>query len=204
MQFFFSLSLASRNISKLNFDVFAIPCHVPTPTARILPPSQAPSPAPKIATIWTYPIPSCYLLRLYQSNWMKTRCWWYTRGWIVGNSGPLQRTFQLWRSNPLWYMHPILVEDCQASGGSCGRDCGCCLDSQRANSLAGALGAGHCTMECGCCSKFRGFELNQRDKDFLVDCFSFDHLYDTMDHQENPYQHRICLVAIWGLSLNDS
>jgi hypothetical protein len=44
------------------------------------------------------------------------RGWWYTRGWILGNSGPLRRGFQLWRSNPSWHMHPVLVEDCKARG----------------------------------------------------------------------------------------
>ncbi|KAI2735821.1 hypothetical protein DTO013E5_3715 [Penicillium roqueforti] len=27
---------------------------------------------------------------------------------------------------------------------------------------------------------------------------------DTMDHQVDPYQRRICLVYIWGLSVDDS
>ncbi|KAJ5385595.1 hypothetical protein N7517_003506 [Penicillium concentricum] len=68
---------------------------------------------------------------LYQDNWMWTRAWWYARGWIIGNSGPLQRAFELWRSNSSWYMHLVLVEDCKSRGGCCGRDCGCCLDSTR-------------------------------------------------------------------------
>jgi hypothetical protein len=155
---------------------------------------------------WASDIPSFEkkISRLHQKNWMRTRYWWYTRGWIIGNSGPLQRAFELWRSNHLWYMHPILIEDCKSRGGCCGRDCGCCLDPQRTNSLAGALGAGHCTLKCGCCSKSRGFELNGKNESFLVDRFSFDHQYDTMDHQNDPYQRRICLVAIWGLSVDDS
>lgn len=141
---------------------------------------------------------------LYQDNWMQTRAWWYARGWIIGNSGPLQRAFELWRSNSLWYMHPILVEDCKSRGGCCGRDCGCCLDAQRANSSAGALGVGHCTLECGCCIRSRGFELSEEREKYLVDRFSFDNRLDTMDHQVDPYQHRICLVSIWGLSVDDS
>lgn len=27
--------------------------------------------------------------RLKQKNWIRTRSWWWVRGWIVGNSGPL-------------------------------------------------------------------------------------------------------------------
>ncbi|CDM32051.1 unnamed protein product [Penicillium roqueforti FM164] len=111
---------------------------------------------------------------LYQENWMLTRAWWYTRGWIIGNSRPLQREFELWRSNPLWYMHPILVEDCKSRNGCCGRDCGCCLDAQCANSSAGALGMGHCTLECGCCIRSRGFELSEEREKFLLDRFSSD------------------------------
>ncbi|CRL28296.1 unnamed protein product [Penicillium camemberti] len=141
---------------------------------------------------------------LYEDNWMHTRAWWYTRGWIIGNSGPLQRAFELWRSNSSWYMHPILVEDCKSRGGCCGRDCGCCLDAQRANSSAGALGVGHCTLECGCCIRSRGFELSKEREKYLVDRFSFDNRLDTMDHQVDPYQRRICLASIWGLSVDDS
>ncbi|KOS43446.1 hypothetical protein ACN38_g5649 [Penicillium nordicum] len=148
---------------------------------------------------------------LYQENWMLTRGWWYTRGQIFGISAPLQRAFELWRSNPSWYMHPILVEDCKSRGGCCGRDCGCCLDAQRANSSAGALGVGHCTLECGCCIRSRGFELSEERERFLVNRFSFDNQMDTMeddqmdtmDDQVDPYQRRICLVSIWGLSVDE-
>jgi hypothetical protein len=136
---------------------------------------------------------------LYQHNWALTRDWWYTRNWIISISGPLQRAFELWRSNPLWYMHPILVEECKSRGGCCGRDCGCCLDAQRANSSAGALGVGHCTLECGCCVRSRGFKLSKEAEELLVSRFSSD-----MDDQVDPYQRRICLVSIWGLSVDDS
>jgi hypothetical protein len=83
--------------------------------------------------IWGPDLPSFdkEMSRLHQENWLSTRYWWYTRGWIIGNSGPLKRAFELWRSYPQWYMHPILVEDCKSRGGCCGRDCGCCFDSQR-------------------------------------------------------------------------
>jgi hypothetical protein len=171
-------------------------------------------------SIWVTGLPSFEdeMSTLYQKNWMQTRAWWYTRGWIIGTSGPLQRAFELWRSNPLWYMHPILVEDCKSRGGCCGRDCGCCLDAQRANSSAGALGVGHCTLDCGCCIRSRGFELSEEREKYLVDRFSFDNQLDTMDNQldtmdnqldtmdpqDDPYRRRICLVSIWGLSVDDS
>lgn len=88
--------------------------------------------------------------------------------------------------------------------GCCSRDCGCCLDAQCANSSAGALGMGHCTLECGCCIRSRGYELSEEREKFLLDRFSSDDQMDTMDHQVDPYQRRICLVYIWGLSVDDS
>lgn len=97
---------------------------------------------------------------LSQRNWEEMRIWWFSHGFILGSSGPLKRAFELLRHTPSCYMHPVLVENCKARGGCCGRDCGCCVDSQRASTSAGALGIGHCTRHCGCCSKHRGFELS--------------------------------------------
>ena len=122
----------------------------------------------------------------------------------MGNSGPLQRAFESWRSIPLWYMHPTLIENCKSRGGCCGRNCGCCLDPQRENGLAGEFGAGNCTLQCGCCSKSRGFELAATEERYLIDCFSFDNEYATMDHHKDPYKRRIWLVAVLGLSVDDS
>ncbi|KAJ5146443.1 uncharacterized protein N7515_001007 [Penicillium bovifimosum] len=67
------------------------------------------------------------------------------------SNGPLSRAFDLWRSHPRWYMHPVLREDCAARGGCCSRECGCCLN--RSLNLARTHAAGHCTAECGCCRK---------------------------------------------------
>ncbi|KAJ5763019.1 hypothetical protein N7533_001700 [Penicillium manginii] len=41
--------------------------------------------------IWGPDLPSFdkEMSRLHQENWLSTRYWWYTRGWIIGNSGPL-------------------------------------------------------------------------------------------------------------------
>lgn len=143
------------------------------------------------------------LSQLSQSNWAKIRGWWYMRGWILGNSGPLRRGFQLWRSNPSWHMHPVLVEDCKARGGCCSRDCGCCLNPERANTSAGAFGVGHCTLKCGCCSRSRGFELDEEKEEYHVEHFSFDNQVDTMLHKEDPYKQQILLASIWGLSVDD-
>lgn len=143
--------------------------------------------------------------RLRQDNWLKERGWWWTRGWMMGNSGPLARGFQLWRSNnQYWYMHPILVEDCKVRGGCCGRDCGCCLGYQRANSSVGLLGAGHCTLQCGCCLESRGFEPNDAGKEYYESRFSYDNESGLLNLEDTPYRRRICLAAIWGLSLNGS
>lgn len=142
--------------------------------------------------------------KLCQDNWLQTRGWWWTRGWMMGTSGPLGRAFELWRSNNFWYMHPVLVEDCKARGGCCGRDCGCCLDYQRANSSGGVLGVGHCTLKCGCCLKSRSFEPSGVSKRYYVARFPFDNKSGIINLQEDPYRRRVCHAAIWGLSLNDS
>lgn len=144
------------------------------------------------------------LARIVQSSWFLTRRWWYAYGWLAGNSGALSRGLKSWRSNTSWYMHPILVEDCQARGGCCGRDCGCCLSSEREKSSAGLLGVGHCTLKCGCCLKSRGFDLNQETESAYVRCFSFENEMEEGDFDEvNPYKHRILLAALLGLSVKD-
>ncbi|CRL28119.1 unnamed protein product [Penicillium camemberti] len=80
--------------------------------------------------------------------------------------GPLGRAFQYWRSNPRWYMHRVLREDCAGRGGCCGRDCGCCLHRKLNETRRRAVG--HCTVECGCCEKARGFELSEDDKKYFA------------------------------------
>ncbi|KAJ5602480.1 hypothetical protein N7537_005436 [Penicillium hordei] len=79
--------------------------------------------------------------------------------------GPLGRAFEYWRSNPRWYMHRVLREDCAGRGGCCGRDCGCCLNRKLNETRSRA--AGHCTVECGCCEKARGYELSEDDKKYF-------------------------------------
>ena len=144
------------------------------------------------------------LARLVQSNWTLTRKWRYDYGWLAGTSGAFSRGVKSWRSNNSWYMHPVLVEDCQARGGCCGRDCGCCLSSEREKSSAGVLGVGHCTLKCGCCLKSRGFDLNRKTESAYVHCFSFENEMVKEDFPDlNPYKHRILLAALLGLSMED-
>jgi hypothetical protein len=126
---------------------------------------------------------------LNKEYWLLERDWWgYRSGFI---EGPLTRGFDLWRSNPRWYMHRFLVEDCAGRGGCCGRSCGCCL--HREMSPARKLGVGHCTGDCGCCIKTRGFVLNTEDKKKL------DLLFGISLENEDLYYHRIIWASIWGL-----
>ncbi|CAG7922538.1 unnamed protein product [Penicillium olsonii] len=139
---------------------------------------------------------------LYEDNWMRTRAWWHTRGTLFGISGPLKWAFELWRSDPLWYMHPVLVEDCKSKGGCCGRNCGCCRDAERKNTSAGPLGVGHCTPNCHCCRSSRGFELSEKRERFLADRFSVCDYHDelrTVEGEIHPYHHRIFLAYFWGI-----
>lgn len=78
-------------------------------------------------------------------------------------SGPFRRAYDTWRSNPKWYLHPDLTNDCAGRGGCCGRRCGCC--EKREPTPERRRGVGHCTIECICCSEARGFELSSTDAD---------------------------------------
>lgn len=161
------------------------------------------------------------LERLKKRNWSLHRDWWYWSGYIVGRSGLLKRAFELWRSHPMWYMHPALVEDCIGRGGCCGRTCGCCVGPQRANSSAGQLGVGHCTLDCGCCSSNREFKLSSTQQEEYRDSFGFyfessSELGDDEDDDEkeekedinntgmfSPYKYCYYLASIWGISMDD-
>ncbi|KAJ5899897.1 hypothetical protein N7495_004641 [Penicillium taxi] len=70
--------------------------------------------------------------------------------------GPVSRAFDLWRSNPRWYMHQTLIKDCKERQGCCSRECGCC--SERQTGPTHEPGIGHCSTGCRCCTKARGFE----------------------------------------------
>jgi hypothetical protein len=126
---------------------------------------------------------------LNKEYWLLERDWWAYRSGFI--EGPLTRGLDLWRSNPRWYMHRVLVEDCAGRGGCCGQNCGCC--PHREMSPARKLGVGHCTGECGCCIKTRGFVLNTKDKKTLSLRFGL-----SVDH-DDLYYHRIIRASIWGL-----
>ncbi|KAJ5247259.1 hypothetical protein N7468_002242 [Penicillium chermesinum] len=83
--------------------------------------------------------------------------WFLERRWarIKASLGdiPFSRGIDLWRSDPRWYMHRALREDCATKGGCCGRMCGCCL---RRENLEKPFAGGHCTVECYCCKKTQG------------------------------------------------
>lgn len=161
----------------------------------------------RLSNPWSHsPLYQRDMSRLIESTWDLTRQWQYAYGCILGNSGALPRALKLWRSDPLWYMHSVLVEDCQARGGCCGRDCGCCVSPQRKNSSAGALGVGHCTLKCGCCLKSRGFELNEESEKAYVRCFTFEkeaNLNGEWYGTNSPYKNRIMLASILGISVKD-
>ena len=80
--------------------------------------------------------------------------------------GPLRRAYDTWKSNPKWFLHPYLVDDCARNGGCCSRQCGCC---QRREPTPGRQrGVGHCTIECSCCTEARGFELDASDRKEII------------------------------------
>ncbi|KAJ5751860.1 hypothetical protein N7520_008777 [Penicillium odoratum] len=87
-----------------------------------------------------------------QDYWMRERAWWAHRAAFAGF---MAKAFDLWRSYPKWYMHEILVEDCVAQGGCCGRKYGCC--SKRRLDVTPRLEVGHCTANCQCCIREQGF-----------------------------------------------
>lgn len=86
--------------------------------------------------------------------------WWKYKSKLP--EGPWLRGFELWRSNPKWYMHRILCEGCEARNGCCSRNCGCCL--KRLDNPERKLGVGHCTTDCPCCTKARGFRSEEPKK----------------------------------------
>lgn len=135
--------------------------------------------------------------------------WWLEREWWLYRSnfskGPLTKGFELWRSNPRWYMHPVLREDCAGRGGCCSRGCGCCM--ARANDLARPLGHGHCTVECGCCRKARGFDFTTEQKKYIQGLFDFHGgpVGKYYPIERKAYRYRLCRVSIWGtVSANEN
>lgn len=97
--------------------------------------------------------------------------------------GGFVRAYSSWRSNPKWYLHPDLVNDCAGKGGCCGRDCGCC--EKRGQAVDRRRSAGHCTAECGCCARRRGFDIRDT-KNTMV-----SHEY-CMSVVRDPSNHTYC------------
>jgi hypothetical protein len=54
-----------------------------------------------------------------KAHWSLERLWWQKRSSF--EDGPLTRAIDYWRSQPQWYMHKVLVEDCAGMGGCCAR-----------------------------------------------------------------------------------
>lgn len=96
-----------------------------------------------------------------QEYWILERQWWEARAGV--KDGPLTRAMDLWRSQPRWHMHRVLVEDCIGMGGCCARRCGCC-DKRQEMLIDRRFAAGHCTLECSCCKKSRGYKLTWKQK----------------------------------------
>lgn len=118
------------------------------------------------------------------------RAWWFYRS-NLEPSGQ-ERAFELWRSNPQWYMHSELVKDCAGQQGCCARKCGCCLN--RKIDASRSLGRGHCTLECGCCAKARGSQFSESQKADLKKL--------SMLGERGYRSFRISALSIFGIFAN--
>lgn len=128
------------------------------------------------------------LSTLSTEYWTLERRWWEIRSSY--DDGPLTRGIDFWRSQPKWYMHQVLVEDCMGRGGCCGRDCGCCSHRQSERKFA----VGHCTVECSCCERARGFALDPEQKSQIRESFKLD--YKSI---RAWYYNRIKTASLLGL-----
>lgn len=54
------------------------------------------------------------LSKLSQDHWMLERRWWEIKSSF--QTGPLTRGIDFWRSQPKWYIHHVLYEDCTKRG----------------------------------------------------------------------------------------
>ena len=83
--------------------------------------------------------------------------------------GTLKSLYDSLREDPAWYLRKSLVEECAASGGCCGRKCGCCAKRLRTTIRKGMNG--HCSLACKCCQDHQGCvletpELNEMDQQY--------------------------------------
>lgn len=124
---------------------------------------------------------------LNKTYWLLTHKWAHYYNCLT--DGPQRRGFDFWRSDPKWYMHQLLKEDCARKNGCCARGCGCC--GLREPSPSRTLGVGHCTLECGCCKKAHGFTFLEGEKKSLKEL--------CREQMLALPRHRIIRVATWGL-----
>lgn len=134
--------------------------------------------------------------KLIRDYWDLERRWWQIRSSFPRT--PLSRGVDLWRSNPMWYLHQDLREDCAGRGGCCERDCGCC--PKRRERPGRNLAAGHCTVECSCCEKVRGFELDAEQKRMYRKAFGLGSDWIT----KSAYATKMIQVSTLGLTAGDA
>jgi hypothetical protein len=121
--------------------------------------------------------------------WCQRRKLWLYRSEFVG---VLKRGLDLWRSNPSWYMHRVLVADCIGRQGCCSRDCGCCV--KRQYDPKRKLEANHCTIRCRCCRLVTDESFIPTREELAAETRQFK-----LSNRKN-FSHEMELASIWGLS----
>ncbi|KAJ5609233.1 hypothetical protein N7528_009800 [Penicillium herquei] len=104
-----------------------------------------------------------------------------------------KRALDLWRSQPQWYLHKVLVQDCEDRGGCCGRSCGCCQKRKHLLKTSRQSAVGHCTAECGCCQEARGFAFTDEQKKKMRDFYPLNPECNAI------YFRKIMLASVYGL-----
>ena len=129
-------------------------------------------------------------LKRYASGMMECsqKSWKYERELYVAQAsipdGPLRRAYYAWRSNPNWYLHPVLVNGCIELGGCCGRPCGCC--AKREFTFDRRQPWGHCTSQCSCCAQARGFEIDPTAPDGGLPVVSYESARPALHKDHHP------------------
>ena len=134
------------------------------------------------------------LLSLKSEYWKADQKWYGLREQF--HCQYLKRALDLWRSEPTWYLHKVLCDDCVDRGGCCSRGCGCCRTRALQVGSTRQLAVGHCTVECGCCQDARGFALSEEAKGFARERYPFgpDEYYSTHSRFK-----RIMKASIFGI-----
>jgi hypothetical protein len=134
------------------------------------------------------------LEEMHKAYWVTEKLWWEMRKSF--RPGPFFRGFELWRSNPRWYLHRAPREDCAGKGGCCGRSCGCCLKRR-----GRPLGVGHCTKMCDCCERASGFnpfddeEVNEQDEEIEL----LELIHKKRCENKSDYTRRLGMIMMLGL-----